>query len=115
MDRHPTIASPSDLVEQIFPSRELSAYLPLRQLEQEGAQGLGDLFQALEGEEAVGITNRAPEEAVEPLEGTSLMHFYMASWMKRDRPAIPPVRMNAQGDLLRHSPAHEEGGSRHSE
>ena len=54
-----------------------SPYLTLRQLEQQGAQGFGDLLQALESQEAEGITNRATDEVMEPFEGASLVHFYV--------------------------------------
>ena len=115
MDRRPTITSPSGLGEEIFPIRELSPYFPLGQLEQQSAQGFGYVLQALESEGAVRITNRATDEVMEPLESASLVHFHVTGGMKRDRPAIPSVGMYAQGDLLCHGPAHEEGGSRHPE
>jgi hypothetical protein len=115
MDRRPTITSPSGLGGQIFPSRKLPPYLTLRQLEQQGTQWFGDLFQAVESEEVVRITNRAPDEAMKPREGAALVHLDVTGGMKRDRPTVPSVGMNAQGDLLCHGPAHEEGGSRHSE
>ena len=115
MDRRPTIASPSGLCEQIVPSRKLPPYLTLRQLEQQSAQGLGDVVQALESEEAERISNRATDQVMEPFEGASLMHFYVTGGVKRDRPAVTSVGMNPQGDLLCHGPAHEERGGRHSE
>ena len=115
MDRRPTVTSPRGLGEEILPIWELPPYFPLGQLEQQGAQGFGYHLQALESEGAVGITNRATDEVMETFEGASLMHFHVAGGVKRDRPTIATVGVNAQGDLLGHGPADEEGSGRHPE
>ena len=62
------------------------------------------------------VPNRATDELMEPFEGAALVHLDVTWWggsaiVRR----LQSVGMDPQGDLLCHGPAHEEGGSRHSE
>jgi hypothetical protein len=61
-------------------------------------------------QQPVRIAGRAPGQAVQALEGLSLVPVQMTHRVEDDGPAVPTVGVNPQDRLLGHGPAGQERG-----
>ncbi len=110
MDGGTPAAGPVDLSLQVVPFRLLAAQVALGQLDEQGGGRLADPGQILDVQQPVRVAGPAAGQAVQPLEGLSLVLVQVAHGMEDDGPALPPVGVNPQHRLLRHRAAGQEHG-----
>jgi hypothetical protein len=115
MHRRPALAGQVDLRDEIVPVRELTADLPLWQLEHHGGQRLRDGCQILDRQQLVRVTGRVVPQSVDGAESLLLPHRQVVRRVRGEGDATAAPGVHPQRHLLGHRTGREEQRRRGTE